>query len=240
MRITPHLNRAANLIVEHISDSNANSVEIMKRRKVVEGMDSLITNCLGLPTFSDESLTDNLSMLNFPVNPTSSSTSIEERRNRDVNISFRLGPEDSLQWYLNLCESLSKHSLSIGKCEDSPEDSASAANIIIERISYILAEARLEAIVNNITVNISPNDFFVLGFSTIVREFDDAISSTNLFQQSLLLVKAWCAFEAQSVASIQRVTGILFTNSIAYRNSFGRHDLSLLLSSKLSFLSSNS
>ena len=208
MRITQHLNRAANLILEHISDTNATSDEIMRRRKVVEGMDSLITNCLGLPTFSDESLTDNFSMLNFPAKPTSSFTSIVEISNRDVNISFRLGPEDCLPWYLNLCESLSKHSLSIGKCEDSPEDPTNSANIIIERISYIPAEARLEAIVNNITVNISPNDFFVLGFSTIVREFNSAISSTNLFQQSLLLVKAWCAFEAQSVAGIQRITGI--------------------------------
>lgn len=209
MRIASHLTQAADLILEHISNSNANSEEMMRRRKVVQGMHSLITNCLGFQTFSDEALTDNLPMLNLPVDTAPSFILLEEIRNRDVNISFYLSPEDCLPWYLNLCESLSKHSMSIRKCDDSLEDLASAANITIERISYIPAEARLEAIVDNITVNISPNDFFVLGFSTIIKEFDVSISSSNLFQRSLLLVKAWCLFEAQSVTRVQRVTGKL-------------------------------
>lgn len=215
-KVASNMPRAANLILEHLADSDATSDLMIRRRNIIAFMESFITNCLGLETFSDNSLIDNLSMLPSSIDCFTSSSLIGYNLGRHVNISFSINSEATSPWYLNLCQSLCELSSQTGKnkCDDKtlrdiPEVMVSAANIVVERISYIPAEARLEAVVNKITVQISPNNYCVLGFSTILTEFDRIIPLSNVFQRSLLLVKAWCSFEAESTTMIQPATGRL-------------------------------
>ena len=157
-----------------------------------------------------------------------------------VEVSFCSDSEDSLPWFVYVCEFLTRQagsSANRGRNENhdrneqerkesnkkalhsdsklifkdpandhNAEYNNKLSSVSVERISYYPTENQLEAIINNISVNIVPNDFCSYGFSVILEEYNN-ISTNNLFKRCVLLSKLWCLFEAPAIMSVHASKG---------------------------------
>ena len=211
--IDSNLLTASNLVLNYLLNSDAANANSKWQHFVADWTNSLLTESLRLKTFTVGSLSSGFSLPLPPLNlfPSTPSSSIGHSSLSNVYLSFCLGPSNSYPWILKACESLYLHSLikdeekkitASGEVLDQPKkDNSSLKNISVESISYYPLETRLEAIINNISVNIIPNDFSSLGTTVILEEFNKLIPQNNFFMRCLHLIKAWCSFEAPAFVS---------------------------------------
>lgn len=108
------------------------------------------------------------------------------------------------KWYLCLYEAL---------CSQSSEDQRSCSvqlevpagnkmvmkNAVVERVSFFPRDKSLEAIVDGTLVTIKSNNISSLAFASLLEEANACIGNQSLLKRSILLVKAWCNFEAPNM-----------------------------------------
>ena len=100
----------------------------------------------------------------------------------DINLYLCKGQEE--KWFSRANESFFSRS------------SPSSTNLNLKKVSFLPLDNRLELVINEMIVNISPNNLSSLYFTALQEEFNTLIGSDNLFKKSLLLIKAWLQYDA--------------------------------------------
>jgi hypothetical protein len=72
-------------------------------------------------------------------------------------------------------------------------------DVIVDRISYFPGDKVLEAVIDGTFVSIKPNNISSLAFASLLEECDATIGNQSLLKRSILLIKAWCRFEAPTI-----------------------------------------
>ena len=175
-----HHFEAATVVLHSLLNSESARAENKRRQSVVEWIDDLSTKLLGIRA--------------LPVGASLSNTS-PLISNEEVELSLFFDKNDSPRgdrWYLTLYEALCNHSN-----EDKDKmDAWRHPSKVVERISFITVAQKLEAIVDGSIVSIKPNDISSLVFASLLDDFDKAVGGKSLLKRSILLIKAWCIYEA--------------------------------------------
>ena len=175
-----HHFEAATVVLHSLLNSESARAENKRRQSVVEWIDDLSTRLLGIRA--------------LPVGASLSNTS-PLISNEEVELSLFFDKNDSPRgdrWYLTLYEALCNHSN-----EDKDKmDAWRHPSKVVERISFITVAQKLEAIVDGSIVSIKPNDISSLVFASLLDDFDKAVGGKSLLKRSILLIKAWCIYEA--------------------------------------------
>ena len=174
------LSEAATLVLRSLVNSAAANAERIRRQSVVNWIDGLCAEFVGLRSLSVGAFLNSTSLLITP---------------EELELTLFFDKNDASrndQWFLSLYAALCKHSAS---------SSSSGPNhqMVVDRISYFPKEQRLEAFTDNILVSIRPNDIGSLTFASLLEDFDRAAGGESLLKRSILLIKAWCIFEAPNL-----------------------------------------
>lgn len=209
------LSNSTSLVLTNLLDSDSARIERERKRICIDWVMSVVKRCLNHSShvFHVGSLVSNICLLTSPILSTPATSYFRKSTEINVDICFYLTDTNSTRWFSDvqksLCESLNGNetctqtSTSLNKQDSTVNNN----NISVASISYFPTDMRLEALVNDITFNIVPNDFVALGFSVILEEFNNKISTDNFFKRCVLLIKAWCLFEAPSFIRFQRSKG---------------------------------
>lgn len=209
------LSNSTSTVLTNLLDSDSARIERERKRICIDWVMSVVKKCLNHSShvFHVGSLVSNICLLMPPVLSIPATACLRKSTGINVNISFYLNDTNSTRWFSDvqksLCESSkgnekrSQTSTSFNKDEKIVKKN----NMSVASISYFPTDLRLEAVVNDISFNIVPNDFVALGFSVILEEFNTKISSDNFFKRCVLLIKAWCLFEAPSFIRFHRSKG---------------------------------
>ena len=176
-----HHFEAATVVLHSLLNSESARAENKRRQSVVEWIDDLSTKLLGIRA--------------LPVGASLSNTS-PLISNEEVELSLFFDKNDSPRgdrWYLTLYEALCNHS---NEDKDKMNAWRLPASTIVERISFITVAQKLEALVDGSIVSIKPNDISSLVFASLLDDFDKAVGCKSLLKRSILLIKAWCIYEA--------------------------------------------
>ena len=176
-----HHCEAATVVLHGLLNSESARTENKRRQSVVEWIDGLSTKLLGIRA--------------LPVGASLSNTS-PLISNEEVELTLFFDKNDNPRgdrWYLTLYEALCNHS-------DEDKDKMNAwrfpTSTTVERISFFTGLQKLEAVVDGSIVSIKPNDICSLVFACLLDDFDKAVGGKSLLKRSILLIKAWCIYEA--------------------------------------------
>ena len=182
-----YLAEAATLVLHSLLYSGAATVAIKRRQAIVNWIDGLSTHFVGLRAFAVGALFSN-------INPHVSTEQVELTLFFDKSENPR-----SDRWFLGLYEALCKHSSldrAVTVRHPYNSDTPSLLPTVVERISYFPREQKLESIADGVLVSIKPNDICSLAFASLLEDINDAVGGESLLKRSILLIKAWCCFEA--------------------------------------------
>lgn len=79
--------------------------------------------------------------------------------------------------------------------------------ISVYSICYYPAESRMQVAANDLIVNLEPNGFCSLRYSSILDQFNLNILPINDFKNCALLIKAWCMLEAPRLLHVEDSPG---------------------------------
>jgi hypothetical protein len=210
------LSNSTSLVLTNLLDSDSARIERERKRICIDWVMSVVKKCLhhSSHVFHVGSLVSNICLLTSPTLSIPAASCFRKSTAINVDISFYLNDTNSTRWFSDVQKSLCESFKDIETCstpsfnkQDKDKTVKNNNNISVASISYYPTDLRLEAVVNDISFNIVPNDFVSLGFSTILEEFNNKISSDNFFKRCVLLIKAWCVFEAPSFIRFQRSKG---------------------------------
>lgn len=109
------------------------------------------------------------------------------------------------RWSFFLYEALCSLPLSIksatrpGHVMTSVDPQTEMKDVIVDRISYFPGDKVLEAVIDGTFVSIKPNNISSLAFASLLEDCDATIGNLSLLKRSILLIKAWCRFEAPTI-----------------------------------------
>lgn len=207
------LSDSTSLVLNNLLDSDSARVERERKKICIDSVMSILKKCLSHSSqvFNVGSLVSNICLLTSPILSIPANTCFRES---NVDLSFYLNDANSTPWFLDVQKSLCEPFQDTETCSqtntsDEHGRTEKKSNMSVESISYFPTEFRLEAVVNDIFFSIVPNDFAALGFSVILEEFNNKISTDNFFKRCVLLIKTWCIFEAPSFIRFQRSKGMM-------------------------------
>ena len=107
------------------------------------------------------------------------------------------------RWSFFLYEALCNIPLSVksrtGHVVAAADPRSEMKDVIVDRISYFPGDKVLEAVIDGTFVSIKPNNISSLAFASLLEECDASIGNQSLLKRSILLIKAWCRFEAPTI-----------------------------------------
>ena len=107
------------------------------------------------------------------------------------------------KWYLCLYEALCIQSSEDQRSCMGPEgpilNRLAMKNPAVERVSFFPKEKSLEAVVDGTLVTIKSNNIASLAFASLLEEANACVGNESLLKRSIMLVKAWCTFEAPNM-----------------------------------------
>lgn len=202
------LSKAATLLLLSILDSESADKVRKQRQSIVNLIDSLCSQSDELKSYT---VGDFLSKTTLLLPP--SASQLQSRRGSQSRISTEKVEltlfYDSIEsphrerWSFFLYEALCSLPLSVksrpGHVLASVDPRTEMKDVIVDRISYFPGDKVLEAVIDGTFVSIKPNNISSLAFASILEDCDATIGNQSLLKRSILLIKAWCRFEAPIV-----------------------------------------
>jgi hypothetical protein len=204
------LSQVASLVLHSLLDSDVVDRERKRRQCIMVWMDEITMECLGTRSYSMGALLSHVSILLLPTELPALMSAEQLKEEQQVEICMFLDPREGSKggsWFLHVYEALSYSSYSLGRNDTDRTTYKEFLNTAIEGISYFPKESRLEAMVDNIVVKMIPNDVSSLVFALMLKELDLAVGSDSLIKRSILLIKAWCFFEAPDLVKLRDKRG---------------------------------
>lgn len=176
--------RPARLLVDKILDSiSPNAQAASKRMLVVGHVRKIISDALpAMGTYLTGS---------FPLK-----TYLPDS---DIDITVIIGKNEASSWYTRLLEALTMSAI---------ENHDIREGVHIRSVSFINSEVKLvKCIVDNITVDVSVNKLDGVAFVALLADANRRIGRNDLFLRSVLLLKAWCTYDAGKVVVDEPILG---------------------------------
>eukprot|EP01041_Mallomonas_annulata_P000479 gene479-895_t len=145
------------------------SSAIARREVVIEYVKSIISRCLGARMFS--------------VGAMMSKTFLPDEI---IQITPFLCKGQDENWFIRVNEALCASSTGANKIQ----------GISVDKITFFPNEVKIVVELNNLAVDISPNELASLYSSALFEDFNTLVGHENLFKKSVILVKAWLTYEA--------------------------------------------
>lgn len=113
---------------------------------------------------------------------------------------------DTNSWFVRLNEALCLAAM--GAQNMKPNDRHNLMRMIVNSVSFINAEVKIvKTTINNIAIDISGNQIGSIYAQALIEKVDAFIAKKHLFKRSMILIKAWCQYEANRFANIPLVGG---------------------------------
>ena len=146
---------------------------IAQREFIVDHLKGILSKCLGARMFAIGALTSRTFLPNETIH---------------ITPFLCKGQEES--WFIRVNEALCTLN------SPTSNNTNNLPSIIVERVSFLPSEVKVNIDVNGVNIDISPNELAALYSSSLVEEFNQLVGSDNLFKRSILLIKAWLLYEA--------------------------------------------
>lgn len=186
------LSQGINLVISRLLDSGSEEYEKKKKQLVIDFIYGVCKKRIGLDCYLVGDFTSNVSKLLCPVKSS-------HHQKVDLTVFFDPERDNSISeiWYLRMHEALCKYSCPL---EDQAKTKSEPSQIVeVERISYFPREARFEAVIDDIVINVVPNDISSFAFASLLEDMDRAIGRDSILKRSILFIKAWCLSEAYTI-----------------------------------------
>jgi hypothetical protein len=206
-----YLSKGATLILLSILDSESADKVRKQRQSIVNLIDSLCSQSDELKSYTVGDFLSKTTLL-LP-----SSSQLQSRRGSLSRISTEKVEltlfYDSIEsphrerWSFFLYETLCSLPLSVksatrpGHVGAAVDPRTEMQDVIVDRISYFPGDKVLEAVIDGTFVSIKPNNISSLAFASLLEECDATIGNRSLLKRSILLIKAWCKFEAPTICA---------------------------------------
>lgn len=198
------VSQATNLLLLSILDSESADNVRNHKRSIANWIGALSTEYSGLKPIC---VGGTLSKTSLSLSPTG--TNSGRRNSEQIELTLFYDKAESPQcdkWYLSLYEALCIQSSEDRSCMDSEGpvlNRKEMKNATVERVSFFPKEKSLEAVVDGTLVTIKSNNISSLAFASMLEDANACVGNDSLLKRSILLVRAWCNFEAPSIQICQ-------------------------------------
>ena len=202
------LSHAATAVLLHLLNSESAGAVRKQRQSIVDWINDLSEKSIGLRSYL---IGDSLSKSNLLVRSHPFTTRPPSFEKIDITLFYdKCESPQHERWFLSLCEALSNHSssatlYSVPSNEACNRESAMKTGVV-DRVTYFPAVRKLEAVIDRTIVSIRPNDVNSLAFALLFEELNALTGGEDLLKRSILLIKAWCFFEAPNIMGKGTVT----------------------------------
>ena len=195
------LSQAASVVLLHLLNSESAGAVRKQRQSIVDWINDLSEKFIGLRSYLTG---DFLSKSNLLIRSSSSIPRPPTFEKLEITLFYdKCESPQHERWFLSLCEALSNHSSSATLCpvpsNDANNREFDKKSSVVDRVTYFPAVRKLEAVIDRTIVSIRPNDVNSLAFALLFEEMNDLVGSEDLLKRSILLIKAWCFFEAPTI-----------------------------------------
>ena len=206
------LSQAATVVLLQLLTSESAGAVRKQRQSIVDWIHDLSEKFIGLRSYL---IGDFLSKSNLLLRPSPSIPRPPSFEKIDITLFYdKCESPQHERWFLSLCEALSNHSSSTllypVPANEACNREADMGTGVVDRVTYFPAVRKLEAVIDRTIVSIRPNDVNSLAFALLFEELNALIGGEDLQKRSILLIKAWCFFEAPTImgkGSVPNSTG---------------------------------